>query len=130
MTKEEHIHFWAGQVEEDFECAKVLGKAGYFAQSLFWAHLALEKLCKALWIKHNESNVPPFTHDLVKLILKTPIELDRKELQVLADMNLFQRRGRYPVYLQETEEEITESLCIHYLRETEKMIACPREKLH
>lgn len=57
-------------------------------------------------------------------------ELNRRELQVLADMNLFQRRGRYPVYLRETEEEITESLCAHYLRETEKMIACLREKLH
>ncbi|MBM2815017.1 MAG: hypothetical protein HW421_1779 [Ignavibacteria bacterium] len=46
MTKVEHIKYWLKSVEEDFECSKVLFIAGYFAQSLFWAHFSLEKSCK------------------------------------------------------------------------------------
>lgn len=58
MTKEEHILFWAKQVDQDFDCANVLYMADHFAQSLFLAHLALEKLTKALWIKKNEEIHP------------------------------------------------------------------------
>ena len=54
---------------KDFDCAKVLHNAGHYAQALFWAHLTLEKLCKALWIKTNESNTPPFIHNLLKIAL-------------------------------------------------------------
>jgi len=54
MNKEEHILYWAKQVDDDFDCANVLYLANHYAQSLFWAHLALEKLSKALWIKKND----------------------------------------------------------------------------
>ena len=46
MTKVEHIDYWAKHVDEDFDCANVLYQANHSAQSLFWAHLALEKLIK------------------------------------------------------------------------------------
>ena len=68
MTKDEHILYWSKQVEEDYDCAKVLYKANHFAQALFWAHLALEKQSKALWIKKNEGNTPPFVHNLLRII--------------------------------------------------------------
>ena len=68
MNKEEHILYWAKQVDEDFDCATVLYKANHYAQSLFWAHLVLEKVSKALWVKKNEDNTPPFVHNLLRLI--------------------------------------------------------------
>jgi len=61
MTKEEHIQYWTKQVNDDFDCANVLYQANHFAQSLFWAHLALEKMSKALWIKTNDGNAPPLS---------------------------------------------------------------------
>jgi HEPN domain-containing protein len=67
MTKEEHIHYWSIQVESDFKAAEVLCVAGYYAQSLFWAHLSVEKLLKALWVKTNQSNTPPFVHNLLRI---------------------------------------------------------------
>jgi HEPN domain-containing protein len=71
MRKEEHINYWTNQVDEDFDCANVLYLSNHFAQSLFWAHLALEKLTKALWIKKNDGNTPPFVHNLLRLITQT-----------------------------------------------------------
>lgn len=129
MTKEEHIVYWAKQVDEDFDCANVLYQANHFAQSLFWAHLALEKLAKALWIKKNEGNTPPFVHNLLRLITQTNEYFSEEQLQFINEMNAFQIKGRYPDYAESLEKTITKEICEEYLTETKKMILCLQEKL-
>ena len=129
MTKEEHINYWAKQVDEDFDCAIVLSQAKHFAQSLFWAHLALEKLTKALWIKKNEGNTPPFVHNLLRLITQTNEYFSEEQLQFINEMNAFQIKGRYPDYAESLEKTITKEICEEYLTETKKMIQCLQGKL-
>ena len=129
MTKEEHILYWAKQVEEDFDCANVLYQAKHFAQSLFWAHLALEKLSKALWIKTNEGISPPFVHNLLRLIIQTNEQFSEEQLQFINEMNAFQIKGRYPDYVESLEETVTKDICEEYLTKTKKMILCLQEKL-
>ncbi|MEA2041827.1 MAG: HEPN domain-containing protein [Bacteroidota bacterium] len=129
MTKKEHINYWAKQVDADFESAEVLSQAGYYAQSLFWAHLTLEKLSKALWIKNNESNTPPFVHNLLKIISQTNENFTTGQLEFFNDMNIFQIKGRYPDYAESLEKTITKNICEKYLNETKKMILCIRKKM-
>lgn len=129
MTKDEHIIYWVKQVDEDFDCANVLYQANHFAQSLFWAHLALEKLTKALWIKKNEGNAPPFVHNLLRLITHTNEYFSEEQLQFINEMNAFQIKGRYPDYAESLEKTITKEICKEYLTETKKMILCLQEKL-
>lgn len=129
MTKEEHIIYWAKQVDEDFDCANVLYQANHFAQSLFWAHLALEKLTKALWIKKNEGNTPPFVHNLLRLITQTNEYFSEEQLQFINEMNTFQIKGRYPDYAESLEKTITKEICEEYLTETKKMILCLQGRL-
>ena len=129
MTKVEHITYWTKQVDEDFDCANVLYQANHFAQSLFWAHLALEKLSKALWIKKNEGNTPPFVHNLLRFITQTKEYFSEEQLQFLNEMNAFQIKGRYPDYTERLEKTVTKEICEEYLTETKKMIICLQEKL-
>ena len=129
MTKVEHITYWTKQVDEDFDCANVLYQANHFAQSLFWAHLALEKLSKALWIKKNEGNTPPFVHNLLRFITQTNENFSEEQLQFLNEMNAFQIKGRYPDYAERLEKTVTKEICEEYLTETKKMIICLQEKL-
>lgn len=129
MTKVEHITYWTKQVDEDFDCANVLYQANHFAQSLFWAHLALEKLSKALWIKKNEGNTPPFVHNLLRFITQTNEYFSEEQLQFLNEMNAFQIKGRYPDYAERLEKTVTKEICEEYLTETKKMIICLQEKL-
>lgn len=68
--------------------------------ALFWAHLMLEKLFKAHWVKDNESNHPPKIHNLITLSAKTELRLSDDDLEFLAVMNQFQLGGRYPDYVQ------------------------------
>lgn len=40
-------------------------------QALFFSHLVIDKLLKAIWVKENEENIPPFTHNLEHLYNQT-----------------------------------------------------------
>ena len=98
-TKEQHIDFWIEQAEDDWKAVYTLYNGRNYLQSLFFAHLVIEKLCKSLWIKHNTENVPPRTHNLIYLLSATPIELTNDKSEFLLNLNRFQLEGRYPEYL-------------------------------
>ena len=98
-TKKEHIDFWLSQAEDDWTAVDTLFKGKNYLQSLLFAHLVIEKICKALWINHNETNVPPRTHNLIYLLSATPITLDDEKSEFLLNLNRFQLEGRYPDYL-------------------------------
>lgn len=129
MNKEEHILYWRNQVEDDFDCSLVLCQSGHYAQSLFWAHLALEKLCKALWVKTNQNNSPPLIHNLLRIVTLTNEKFTDEQLTFLADMNTFQIKGRYPDYAESLEITVKKDVCELYLEKTKQMIICLQEKL-
>ncbi len=129
MTKEEHIKYWSDQVYDDFDCALVLYKANHYAQSLFWAHLSLEKMCKALWIYKNETNTPPLVHNLLRLITQTGEIFEDEDLMFFNEMNVFQIKGRYPHYAEKLDETISQETCLQYLTKTENILKCLQQKL-
>jgi HEPN domain-containing protein len=99
VTKFDHIDYWKKSANEDWESVLLLFNSGRYVHSLFFAHLYLEKLCKALWVKYNEANIPLKTHNLVKLLLDTDQEFNNDYLKFLEEFNDFQLEGRYPDYL-------------------------------
>ena len=129
MSKEEHIQFWVKQVNDDFDCALALYKANHFAQSLFWAHLALKKQIKALWIKNNGSNNPPYVHNILILLTESEEIFTEEQLQFLTEMNSFQKKGRYPDYSESLEKTVTKEICEEYLAGTKEMLLCLQEKM-
>jgi HEPN domain-containing protein len=95
-SKAEYINFWIDQANEDWKAVDTLFMGKNYLQSLFFAHLVIEKLCKSLWIKHNIENIPPRTHNLIYLLSSTPLELDESMSELLLSLNRFQLEGRYP----------------------------------
>ena len=106
MGTEEHIKSLIAEAEQDFGASEALAAAGYYAHSLFFAHLVLEKLCKALWMKYKSAGDYPYIHNLIKLIKETNVVLTNEQVQFYSDMNLFQAKGRYPETLQNIERTI------------------------
>ena len=98
-TKPEHIKFWIEQADDDWAAVDTLFQGKKYLQALFFAHLVIEKVCKALWIKHNNEKVPPRTHNLIYLLSLTPINLNNERSEFLLSLNRFQLEGRYPDYL-------------------------------
>jgi len=120
-TKKEHINFWLIQADDDWTAVDTLFNGRNYLQSLFFAHLVIEKICKALWIKHNEGNIPPRTHNLIHLLSTTSIELNDDKSEFMLSLNRFQLEGRYPDYLTKMHSICNESFTSTMIDETDKL---------
>jgi HEPN domain-containing protein len=56
------VDYWRRGSDDDMESAEILLDKKKTQQSLFFCHLALEKMLKALFT-HNIGQVPPKTHN-------------------------------------------------------------------
>lgn len=98
MTKEQHIAYWVEASNRDWEAIQAMYNAKTFIYSLFFAHLSLEKLLKAHWVKDNTGNFPPKIHYLLYILVETKLEMTNTDKNFLEIMNQFQLEGRYPDY--------------------------------
>ena len=121
MTKQDYINFWIEQAEDDWTAVDTLFKGRNYLQSLFFANLVIEKLCKSLWIKHNQENVPPRTHNLIHLLSSTPIELIDDRSEFMLSLNRFQLEGRYPDYLTKMHDICNEQFTTSMLNSTNQL---------
>jgi hypothetical protein len=65
MTKQQHINYWTNTAVEDWTTVEVLFSTKRYLHCLFWAHLVLEKLAKAHWVKTHEDDIPPKVHNII-----------------------------------------------------------------
>ena len=98
MNKQDHIDYWRKTADSDWTAVEVLFEKEQYLQCLFFAHLVLEKLLKAHWVKDNKDDYPPRIHRLKSLNERTLLDLSEDEINVLDDMEIFQMEGRYPDY--------------------------------
>ena len=77
---------------------------------MFFAHLALENILKALVCRRTQ-DVPPRIHNLTRLSELAGLKPSGQQADVLADMNQFNLEGRYPEFyaLQEAREFMARS---------------------
>jgi len=86
---------WRQSAEEDWAVAADLVQDGRPRHGLFFAHLALEKLLKALVCLRTREMAPKI-HNLVRLAELAEVRPSPGQRDVLADMNAFHVEGRYP----------------------------------
>ena len=96
LNIKKHIEYWRKGAEEDLLVGKQIIKNGYVRHGLFFIHLALEKLLKALICKQSQ-DLPPKIHNLSRLVELLNIDLTTAQHDFLASMNAFNIEGRYPV---------------------------------
>ena len=128
-TKQEHIDFWVEQANDDWDAVATLFKGKNYLQSLFFAHLVIEKLCKAIWIKHNQENIPPRTHNLIYLLSFTPVKISDEKNEFLLSLNRFQLEGRYPDYFTKMHKICNEHFTKTMLETTNQIRLWLQEKL-
>lgn len=94
-SKDEVIEYWAKSSKMDFEAAIDLFKTKKYPHCLFFAHLSVEKLLKALFVKTNEEH-SPITHNLLLLAKESNLELTDLQVEQFAEINTFNIEARYP----------------------------------
>jgi HEPN domain-containing protein len=98
MNKTDHIQYWKRTAEDSRISTQALFDASRYVESVFWAHLTLEKLLKAHWVQDNVTDIPPRVHNLLFLLGQTSLSLTRDEIVFLKTVDSFQMDGRYPDY--------------------------------
>ena len=88
------IEYWSTSSDEDFAAAQSLLEKGHLRHSLFFAHLAIEKILKAHVTKQTK-DIPPRIHNLVRLAKLAQLNLNPDQLEFLREFNLYQLEGRY-----------------------------------
>jgi len=129
MTKDQHIAHWLKSCEDDEITMHELFKSGRYTHSLFFGHLYLEKVCKALWIKNNPGNTPPFIHNLLKLLEGIDTGLEEKDISFLNKLNEYQLSGRYPDYTHTLKKETTKDYTIYCIDNIKRISECLRKRI-
>lgn len=97
MTQEESVKIWLDGADDALDTADKLFENGKYHHALFFLHLALEKILKAIYAQ-NKSESPPPIHDLVRLAEKSNLKLGEKQNLQLAEISTFNVSARYDDY--------------------------------
>ena len=129
MTKQQHIDYWKNTAEEDWITVGVLFDTGRFLHALFWSHLVLEKLAKALWVKNNEGNTPPKIHNLTTLLKQANVDFGDEKMKFLFNFNAFQLSTRYPDYISRIYKTCTKQFAETQMIEVKEIRRCLLEMM-
>jgi HEPN domain-containing protein len=91
----EQVAYWRKGSEEDFAAAESLLQNGHVRHALFFAHLSLEKMLKAL-VCCMTNEMPSRTHNLIILMERAALNMTQETMEFLASMDQFNLAGRYP----------------------------------
>jgi HEPN domain-containing protein len=90
------LNYWRNGANDDLTSAReIIAKSGRYGAGLFYLHLSVEKILKALFV-HKAKEFPPFSHNLLSLARKCNLELSKSQETNLAIINEFNLMTRYP----------------------------------
>ncbi len=87
--------YWIKEAEEALTVAEHLSEKGDYSYALFFGHLAVEKILKALYVGNKKQHAPP-THNLQRLAREAGLSLDEEKSQTLLLITSFNIEARYP----------------------------------
>jgi HEPN domain-containing protein len=114
------IEYWRNTAENDLDTASILVTSGKYIEGIFFCHLCIEKIVKALIAKQTEK-IPPKSHDLFYLADMAKIEITEPQSDFMQILMKYQLEGRYPEYYPKapSHDKINEYLC-----QTKDLLQC------
>ena len=91
------IVYWLNGAESDLETAELLISGKKHIEGLFFCHLTIEKILKALVVKKT-NQLAPKTHNLNYLYELSCIKVSDNDILFLSVLMKYQLEGRYPDY--------------------------------
>lgn len=88
------ITYWREEAEHSWSMVPSLFKKKGYPESLFFGHLTLEKILKALVVAKTQAHAPPI-HNLVRLAQLADLSLTQEQTEELEECNEFYLAGRY-----------------------------------
>ena len=91
----EIVAFWITEANEALEVADHLVAKADYSYALFFGHLAVEKMLKAIYVFKQKQHAPPL-HHLLRLARVAEIDVDDKTAEKLTTVTAFNLEARYP----------------------------------
>ncbi|MBK5285465.1 MAG: HEPN domain-containing protein [Bacteroidia bacterium] len=129
MSKQKQIDYWTQSAKKDFETMQYLIKGKKFVHALFFGHLYLEKIAKAVWIKSNNENYPPKIHNILSVLQQAKVSLEEKHQLFLLKLNQYQVEGRYPEDIEKLYKITDRKLVAEYVVTIKDIAKCLQKKL-
>jgi HEPN domain-containing protein len=96
MNIQEHVNYWLDSASNHLGDAEQLFLSARYDWSLFIGHLVIEKTLKAYFVCKNNNQIPPKTHNLLKLAEISGLPLTESQKLFLDEVNDFNLEVRYP----------------------------------
>jgi len=129
MEKDTRVQYWLQSAEDDWKVAGHLFEKGDYPYSLFFAHLTIEKLLKAIYADRLNST-PPYTHRLVQIAEKIPLDVPDDQWELLEIVTDFNLEARYPDEKFSFRNKCTRSFTEGNLRKIEEFRSWLLKQIH
>ncbi len=110
----EVVEYWITTAEHDKDTMDVLYTTKRYSDALFFGHIILEKILKALVVKETGKHAP-YIHDLLQLHKLSGVVLSEAEITLLDEVDDFNIRARYPEHKHEFYKKATEEFSGRYI---------------
>ena len=114
------IKYYLDGANEDMKTVESLFDTKRYYAGLFFLHLVIEKVLKALVVQ-NAKMAPPFTHDLMLLSELAKIKISSRQKDLLRVMSQFNVRSRYDDYKKSFYKLATRDYALEYFNKGKKI---------
>ena len=81
------VEYWKVTAEHDYKTMLGLFKIKRYSDSLFFGHIVLEKILKALVVRETKDDAPKI-HNLVRLAELAKLDLPKEKMEYLNTVNM------------------------------------------
>jgi len=130
LTSEEKVEHWIELSDYDLETVAAILQTKRYLYVGFMCHQVIEKIFKAVYSKCKET-MPPYTHDLEYLALKSGFyeTLSEEQQDFIGELNPLNIEARYPEYKEKISKGLTPSKCTELLENTIKLQQWTKEMM-
>lgn len=122
MNNMDLMNFWIESSNEDYNVMNVLYANKKNSYCLFFGHLMIEKLLKALYAKNNKGAPhAPRSHDLLYLAEKMKLDLTERQEDLLDIITKFNINSRYDDYKKEFYNKCTDDYTSEQIKNIEEV---------
>jgi HEPN domain-containing protein len=130
MTTEEKVKYWTEISDYDLETSVAMLETKRYLYVGFMCHQVIEKIFKAVYSERKDE-MPPYTHDLEYLALKSGFYemLSEEQQDFIGELNPLNIESRYPEYKKMLSKILTPSECSRLLEQTKKLQQWTKEMI-
>jgi len=106
--------YWLEESQESLQVADHLFEKEDYSYALFFGHLAIEKLLKAIYVQKKGEHAP-LIHNLLRLARLAGIEIESSMAEDLALITSFNIESRYPDLKRSFRKKCTKGYSTHQM---------------